>query len=97
MSAEQLPHSNNLHATYVEYAEQTWYSELVRRQNDADWTNDPLYLPIMFQKLYAQTMIEALRQRPYFQKFGGEVLNIVMAESEEPNMYHIGLTAVSKT
>jgi len=95
MSSDQLFQADGHHVSFVDYADQTWYDELVRMQNGNTWADQPLLLNGLFQEKYAESLISRLREKPYFRKFGGRTLEIVMTPSYEPYMYNIGLKIIS--
>jgi len=94
MSAEQLPKPSNGQSSYTEYAEQLWYGELIRMQNNDDWSDSPVFISCSFQDRYAETLIKTLREKPYFQKFGGKTLEIIMVQTSEPYMYNVGIRVI---
>jgi len=95
MTSELLPQADSRYVSFVDYADQTLYDELVRMQNDDAWAEQPLLLNGLFQEKYAESLISRLREKPYFQKFGGKTLEIVMTPSYEPYMYNVGLKIIS--
>ncbi len=91
MSANQHTHEEFTFASSEEYAEFTFYNELVRKHNDDDWSELQIALSASFQKLCAESLVQHLRQKPYFQRFGGKVLDVIMMPTGEPYMFYIGL------
>lgn len=92
MSIEPLEQSNNHYIPFNEYAEQALLNELVCRQNEELELDEPIVLSASLQKLCAESLIRDLREKPYFQKFGGKALNIVMMPTSEPYMFNVCLT-----
>lgn len=97
MSIESLNKASNKYVSFVEYAEQTWLNELVSRQNDELGLDQPIFLTPSFQKLCAESLLRELGKKPYFQKFGGNILSIVMVPTSEYNMFTVGLMVHPRT
>ena len=91
MSAELQPEQRIGYVSYADYADASWYDELVRMQNSDTWPDAPLFLHASFQKLCAESLIEQLKDKPYFQKFGGKALQIIMVPTGEPYMFSVGM------
>jgi len=95
MSIEQSSQAEYLPSSFTEYADHTWYGSLVRMQNMDSWTDQPILLNGLFQQLCAESLIRELAKKPYFQKFGGRALALVMLPTDEPYMYNVGLRIIS--
>lgn len=95
MSIETLAQADNRYVSFAEYAEQTWLDELVRGQNDDSAFEQPIFLQASLQKLCAESLIRELGEKPYFQRFGGKILDIVMLPTSEPYMYNVALRVLS--
>lgn len=91
MSAEELPEARPRYIHYKDYADDFFYSELVRKQNEGSLSDQIIYLSGSFQKLCAESLVDHLREKPYLQKFGGKILHLVMTPTEEYYMFNIGL------
>lgn len=94
MSAEQLPNTHSTYTRYEDYADEFFYAELVRRQNEDLLTAQVIFLSGSFQKLYAESLIAHLQSKPYLQKFGGKAVSLVMTPTEEHYMFNIGLQII---
>lgn len=91
MSAEELPEARPIYIHYKDHADSFLYSELVRKQNENSLSNQVIFVSGSFQKLCAESLVNHLREKPYFQKFGGKTLNIVMLPTEEYYMFSVGI------
>jgi len=93
MSIEQQIETSSRWEPFNTYAERTLLDELVRRQNNNSDFDQPIFLSASLQKLCAESLLRELSEKPYFQKFGGKALGLVMVPTSEPYMYYVGLVA----
>ena len=91
MSIEQQIDANNPWEPFNEYAERALFDELIRRQNHNLGYDKPIFLNASLQKLCAESLLRELEAKPYFQRFGGKALSLVMVPTSEPYMYNVGL------
>jgi len=91
MSIEQQIDASCRWEPFNAYAERTLLDELIRRQNSKLGFYQPIFLNASLQKLCAESLLRELGEKPYFQKFGGKVLSLVMVPTGEPYMYNVGL------